>query len=339
MTDRTEAVRLGIVGTGAISQVVHVPIFTERKDVDLTALADADPHKARTLAERFGVPRVLDWEELVEDPDLDAVVLTTPNHLHEDMSVRALEAGKHVLVERPLASTSEGAQHIVDAAERTGRILMVGMPHRFRPEVSALRNLVAGGELGELYSARASWMVRPMTVTRPTWRHKRDTAGGGALIDLGVPAMDLALWMSGFPTIERVSCILKYGDFEVEDAATVMAQAETGMALTIEVSNRLFAGEDRFYARLLGTEGSGSLPPLSVYRQLGGRPLEVTPRQPTPRGGENPYTNAYRRLLDEFVRAVQGRVDVPLPDEQVRLIRLVEASYEAASAGREVRLS
>jgi predicted dehydrogenase len=178
-----------------------------------------------------------------------------------------------------------------------------------------------------------------MAVTRPTWRHKRDTAGGGALIDLGVPAMDLALWLSGFPKIERVSCILKYGDFEVEDAASVMARAENGMALTLEVSNRLFAGEDRFYARLLGTEGSGSLPPLSVYRQLGGRPLEVTPRQPTPRGGENPYTNAYRRLLDEFVRAVQGRVDVPLPDEQVDLIRLVEASYEAASSGREVRLS
>jgi predicted dehydrogenase len=182
-------------------------------------------------------------------------------------------------------------------------------------------------------------MVRPVTVTRPTWRQKRDTAGGGALIDLGVPAMDLALWMTGFPRIERVSCILQYGDFEVEDAATVMAEAEDGMALTLEVSNRLFAREDRFYARLLGTEGSGSLPPLSVYRQLGGRPLEVTPRQPKPRGGENPYTNAYRRLLDEFVRAVQGRVDVPLPDEQVQLIRLVEASYEAAASGREVRLT
>jgi predicted dehydrogenase len=339
MTERSEVVRLGIVGTGAISQVVHVPIFAERPDVDLVALADADSHKAQTLADRFSVPRVMDWEALVEDPDLDAVVLTTPNHLHEGMSVRALEAGKHVLVERPLASTAEGAAHIIDVAERTGKILMIGMPHRFRPEVTALRNLIAEGELGDLYSVRGSWMTRPTTVTRPTWRQSRKTAGGGALIDLGIPALDLCLWVTGFPKIQRVSCVATYGDFEVEDAATLMAEAEGGMALTLEVSNRLFASEDRFYLRALGREGSGALPPLKVFRQLGGRPLEVTPRQPTPRGGENPYTNAYRRLLDEFVRAVQGRVDVPVPREQVEVLRLVEAAYEAASSGREVRLS
>lgn len=338
MTERPEAVRLGIVGTGAISQVVHVPILTERADVDVLALADADPHKAKTLAERFGVRRVMDWEALVEDPELDAVVLTTPNHLHEGMGVRALEAGKHVMIERPLAATSEGAKHIVEVAERTGRILMLGMPHRFRPEVSALRNLVAEGELGQLYSVRGSWMTRPATVTRPTWRQRRDT-GGGALIDLGVPALDLCLWLTGFPKIERVSCVLTYGDFEVEDAATLMAEAENGMALSLEVSNRLFASEDRFYARLLGTEGSGALPPLRVFRQLGGRPLEVTPRQPTPSGGENPYTNAYRRLLDEFVRAVKGQADVPVPREQIELHRLLEAAYEAAASRREVRLS
>lgn len=338
MTERPEAIRLGIVGTGAISQVVHVPILTERVDVDVMALADADPHKAKTLAERFGVPRVMEWEALVEDPELDAVVLTTPNHLHEGMGVRALEAGKHVMIERPLASTSEGAKHIVEVAERTGRILMLGMPHRFRPEVSALRNLVAEGELGQLYSVRGSWMTRPATVTRPTWRQRRDM-GGGALIDLGVPALDLCLWLSGSPKIKRVSCVLTYGEFEVEDAATLMAEAENGMALSLEVSNRLYASEDRFYARLLGTEGSGALPPLRVFRQLGGRPLEVTPRQPTPSGGENPYTNAYRRLLDEFVRAVKGQADVPVPREQIDLHRLLEAAYEAAASGREVRLS
>lgn len=337
MSERT--VQLAILGTGAVSQVVHVPIFVERKDVDVVALADADPHKARALADRFGVPRVLGWEEIVEDPDIDAIVITTPNHLHEEMSVRALEAGKHVMVERPIASNSEGAAHIVDVAERTGKVLMLGMPHRYRPEVSALRSLVAGGELGRLYSVRGSWMTRPMTVTRPTWRQKRDTAGGGALIDLGIPALDLCLWIAGFPKIERVSCVLTYGEYEVEDAATLLAKIEGGGAITVEVSNQLYSSEDRFYARVLGTEGSGTLPPLRVFRQLGGRPLEITPRQPTPRGGENAYTNAYRRLLDEFVRAVQGRARVSVPREQVTLMRLVESAYEAAASGREVRLS
>jgi len=339
MSERSDAVQLAIVGTGAISQVVHVPIFVERKDVDVVALADADPHKARTLADRFGVPRVLGWEEIVDDPAVDAIVITTPNHLHEEMCVRALEAGKHVMVERPIASTSAGAAHMVDVAERTGKILMLGMPHRYRPEVTALRSFVAGGELGRLYSVRGSWMTRPMTVTRPTWRQRRDTAGGGALIDLGIPALDLALWISGFPKVRRVSCVLSYGDYEVEDAATLLAETEEGIAITVEVSNQLYSSDDRFYARVLGTEGSGTLPPLRVFRQLGGRPLEVTPRQPTPRGGENAYTNAYRRLLDEFVRAVQGRADVSVPHEQVALMGVVEAAYEAAASGREVLIS
>jgi predicted dehydrogenase len=338
MSERSDAVQLAIVGTGAISQVVHVPIFVERKDVDVVALADADPHKAQTLADRFGVPRVLDWDRIVADPDVDAIVITTPNHLHEEMCVQAMEAGKHVMVERPIASTSAGAAHIVDVAERTGKILMLGLPHRYRPEVAALRSFVARGELGTLYSIRGSWMTRPVTVTRPTWRQRRDKAGGGALIDLGIPALDLCLWISGFPKISWVSCVVRHGDYEVEDAATLLAETEDGIALTVEVSNQLYSSDDRFYARVLGTEGSGVLPPLRVFRQLGGRPLEVTPRQPTPRGGENPYTNAYRRLLDEFVRAVQGQAEVPVPHEQVQLMRLVEAAYEAAESGREVRL-
>ena len=337
MTERS-SVRIGVIGTGAISQVVHVPIFTERTDVELAVLADADPHKAEMLARRYGVPRVADWEEVIADEELDAVVLTTPNNLHEQMCVRAIESGKHVLVERPIASTSSGARRIVEAAERCGRLLAIGMPHRFRPEVSALRSFVAGGELGELYSVTGSWMTRPVAMSRPGWRQRREVAGGGALVDLGIPALDLCLWVAGFPKVRRVSCILTKGEYEVEDAASLMAETEGGVALTLEVSNRLFSDDDRYYARVMGTEGSAAIPPLRVFRQLGGRPLEVTPRQPTPRGGENPYMNAYRRLLDEFVRAMQGRADIPLPREQVDLLALVEAAYEAAAAGREVHL-
>ena len=99
-------IRLGIVGAGAISQIVHLPILAERRDVDLVALADADVHKAETLSRRFKVPLVMDTEALMTHDELDAVVVCTPNHVHEEMAIAALEAGKHVLVERPLATTS-----------------------------------------------------------------------------------------------------------------------------------------------------------------------------------------------------------------------------------------
>jgi predicted dehydrogenase len=203
--------------------------------------------------------------------------------------------------------------------------------------VVALRNFIAGGELGEVYAVRGSWMTRLMPGSRHSWRYDRG-AGGGALMDLGVPALDLCLWLIGFPTMKRVSCVMSPKGSGVEDAATLMAETEDGIALSLEVSNRLFAADDRYFARVMGTEGSGSLPPLEVYKQLGGRPIEVTPRQPRPSGGENPYTNAYRRLLDDFVQSVAGRSAVALPHEQVALMALIEAAYRAAETGREVEL-
>ena len=337
MTVGTGSVKLGVVGTGAISQVVHVPIFAEREDVDLVSVADADLHKAETLSRRFRVPLVMEAEELITDESLDAVVICTPNHLHETMAIAALEAGKHVFVERPLATTAAGTQRVIDAAERAGRILVAGMPHRFRPGAGALRSAIASGELGEVYGVRGLWMTRPAAV-RPSWRQDRAQAGGGVLIDLGIPTLDLCMWLLDFPEIARVSCITTPREAAVEDAATVLAETRDGVALTLEVSTKLFAGEDRYFARVMGSEGSGSLPPLRLYRQLGGRPIDVTPRQPKPRGGENPYKNAYRRLLDEFVQCVAGRSDAPLPREQVPLMALIEAAYEAAASGREVIL-
>jgi len=331
------AVRVGVIGTGAISQVVHVPIFAEREDVELVAVADADLHKAEALSRRFKVPNVCDADALIAREDLDAVVICTPNQLHEEMAIAALEADKHVFVERPLATTSVGAARVVAAAEKSGRVLVAGLPHRFRPGVIALRDFIAGGELGDIYAVRGSWMTRLMPGSRHSWRYDR-RAGGGALIDLGVPALDLCMWLVGYPKVTRVSCITSPKAPGVEDAATLMAETEGGLALSLEVSNRLFAADDRYFARVMGTEGSGSLPPLEVFKQLGGRPIEVTPRQPKPSGGENPYTNAYRRLLDDFVQSVAGRSDAAVPHEQVALMRLIEAAYESAETGHEVGL-
>ena len=132
-----DPIRLGVVGAGAISQIVHLPIFTERGDVSISAIADADTHKAETLSRRFSVPLVMEPDDLLAFDEVDAVVLCTPNALHEEMAVRALEAGKHVLVERPIATTAAGAAAVVDAAERAGKELFVGLPHRYRPAVAA----------------------------------------------------------------------------------------------------------------------------------------------------------------------------------------------------------
>lgn len=335
-------IRAGIVGAGAISQVVHLPILVEREDVDVVALADRDVHKAEMLSRRYSVPLVVEAEEILSMDDIDAVVLCTPNYLHEEMAVAALESGKHVLVERPLATTVEGTKRVVETAKASGKVMSIGLPHRFRPEVIALRSFVQGEELGDLYAIRGSWLTRatPAGAGKSSWRQD-PKASGGALVDLGIPALDLCLWTTDFPKVKRVACVLSQAgngskDDGVEHSATLLLETDDGVALTLEVSNRLFAAEDRFYVRVMGTEGSGSLPPLEVFRQVGGRPMDVTPRQPRPRGGENPYTNAYRRLLDDFVRQITGLRDVSIPSEQVELMTIVEAAYRSAEEGREV---
>lgn len=333
-----DPIRAGIIGAGAISQIVHLPILVERQDVEVVALADRDIHKAEALARRYGVPIVLDTDELLGLDELDAIVLCTPNHVHEEMAVAALEAGKHVLVERPLAATAAGAARVIERAEKSGRVLSVGLPHRFRPEVIALRSFVLGEQLGDLNAVRGSWLTRTTRASRASWRHDPQVAGGGALIDLGIPALDLCMWTIDFPSVRRVACLLSTEGEAVEHSATLLLETEDGVAMTLEVSSRLFAAEDRYFVRVMGTEGSGALPPLEVFKRVGGRPMDVTPRQPKPRGGENPYTNAYRRLLDDFVRQITGLRDISVPTEQVGLMSLIEAAYRSAEEGREVVL-
>ena len=338
MSVRQDPIRMAVVGTGAIAQVMHIPILAEHPGAALCALADTDDHKARTVAARFRVPEVVDPAAVLDREDLDAVVLCTPNHVHEEQAVAALEAGKHVFLERPVALTSSGGRRVLEAARTSRRNLVVGLPHRFRPEASALRSYVAEGHLGRLVSVRGIWLNRRTPVTRLTWRQSSARAGGGALFDLGLATLDLCLWLVGYPRIRRVVCTTFPGDFDVEDGAVLMAESAEGLALALEVSTRYHSGHDHYHARVMGTEGSGSLPPLEVYRQVGGRPMEVTPRQPRPRGDENPYTNAYRRQLDHFVRVLAGQAGAALPEEQVPLLRLLEAAYASAASRREVVL-
>lgn len=333
-----EPVQVGILGVGAISQVIHLPILSERPDVDVIAVSDPDRPKAETLGARFGVPRVLSSEEILSDDQVQAAVICTPNHLHESLAIEALEQGKHVLVEKPLAMSADGVQRVLDAAAASGRHLAVGMHHRFRPDVGALTAFVAGGELGEVYAVRANSLTQRMPAVASTWRQEPEEAGGGALMDLGVPTLDLALWLVDYPRITRVTSVFRTGEAEVEEAATVFAVSESGIAFSVEVSWNLFAEADRHRARVMGTEGSGALPPLDIHKRLGGQPVDVTPRQPRTRGGENRYQNAYRRLLDQFVRAVLGKTDLPVPVEQVHLMEVIAAAYQSAREGREIQL-
>jgi predicted dehydrogenase len=328
--------RLGMLGLGAIAQVVHLPILSQLPGVKLVAVCDADHAKAKAIAGRFGIPRVHDSDDDVfASDDLDALVICTPSHLHESQAIAGLQSGKHVLVEKPLAIDAAAAERVISEAEKSDRALMVAMNNRYRPDTMALKPFADGGELGDIFLTRGAWLNRKMRVVRPTWRHRKATAGGGALMDLGVQTLDLCLWILGFPKAASIICSTHFGErMEVEDTAAIMVRLEDGSAISLTVSWSLVAERDRHYLRLLGTRGSGAISPLGVYKELETGVLDVTPNVPP--GRENLYTASYRQELLHFSQVARGEEAVALPSEQIELMRLIALAYQSAAEKREV---
>ena len=330
--------RVAVLGTGAIAQVVHLPVLSSMAGVKIHAVCDYDKPRAQAIANRFGVPRVPTTDdEVFNDPDVHGVIICTPNHLHESQAIAALEAGKHVLVEKPLALTAEGARRVVETAEKAGRGLMVALNNRYRPDAVALRPFIQGGEMGRLFYVKGGWLNRKIRTLRPTWRHRQATAGGGALMDLGVQVLDLAMWMLDYPRVERIVAHSSPGEgMEVEDSAAIMMAIEDGPTVAVEVTWNYLSQRDRHFFQVLGTHGSAALPPLTVFKEVEQGLLDVSPHVPA--GRENIYTASYRAELEVFAAVGRGEAEVPLPWDQIELMKLISVAYQSIEEKREIVL-
>jgi predicted dehydrogenase len=338
MSSNPEPVRLALVGAGAIAQVAHLPILSRMRRVELTAICDDDRSRARTIADRFGVGRVCRTpEELWTDPEIDGVLICTPSYLHAEQSRAALEAGKYVLCEKPLGLSAEEARSVLEAPGADTR-LMVAMNQRYRADVTTLKPFVAGAELGRVYYLRAGWLNRRVGRARRSWRQRRTMAGGGALMDLGYQMLDLALWVLDYPEPQRVLAhVYRAPGMEVEEAGVLLVTLADGRVVNLEVTWNLLAERERQYLHLLADAGSASLSPLSVYKELDGQLLELTPTLSPSR--ENQYTASYRQELLHFVETVRGEREVRKPAEHLTLLRIIEAAYRSAAEGREVEVA
>lgn len=330
-------VRIGVVGAGAIAQVAHLPALARSRGAQLVAVCDNDGPKASALGERFGVHDVYtDIEDLLEGAELDAVVLTTPNHLHEPHALSALAAGVHVLCERPLALTSRGVERILAASSRTGRMVAVANNHRFRSDVQALSSFLRGGELGKLNGIRA--LHHELRQKREGWRYRRAEAGGGAFTDLGLPQLDLALWLGDYPEPVRVSAHMERarGAGTVDESMLAFIECASGMTVTVDVSWSYVGLESRWCFDALATRGSARLAPLHVVKELNGVPTDVTPRGASTR--DSTFIQSYRAELAHFAAMVRGETPYEAPTDQLVLHRLAEAVYRSAEDQKEVRL-
>ena len=332
----TEPVRIGVVGAGAIAQLTHLPVLSRMRGATLVALADNDRPKARALADRFDIADVYtDIEDLLEQ-DIAAVVIATPNHLHEPHVLRAIAAGVDVLCERPLALSARGVERIVNAAARAGRKVLIGNNHRFRSDVQALAGFLRGGELGKLTGIRAGAYHHRRA--DQGWRQRKVEAGGGSFFDYGLPLLDLALWLADYPEPERVTAHIERGTGKnaVEEAMLVQVQCVNGAAFNFDVSGAYVGAEERWWFETISARGSTRLAPLRVVKELHGRPTDVSPRGAAAR--ESAFIQSYRAELAHFVAAIAGETEYDPPTDQITLHRLVEAIYKSADEGKEIRL-
>lgn len=335
----SDSLKLGIIGAGAIAQIAHLPVLRKLKGVEVVAICDTDLPKARALANRFQVRDAFsDIEELLEFEQLDAVAICTPNHLHEPHALAALTAGVHVLVERPLSLSGAGAQRILRQAEKRDRVLMVGMNHRYRPDVQLVRSFVQSGELGKIESVRCSWHVFRPKRSPLGWRQRRDESGGGAMLDLGLAILDLAFWLANSPKPVRVSAVLQGGEGArgVEHSGSAMVICEGGSSIFLDVTWHHVGEGERFGLGLRGGKGTAGINPLTVWKELNGVPTDVAPTGAI--GRENAFSASYRAEWAHFLAVVRREAKGFDHQELITLHRVIDAIYKSAAEGKDAEV-
>lgn len=327
--------QIGVVGAGWVAQVFHLPLLSKFEDVEISVVCDKDKNRAATIAERFKVPRYYtDHEELLAQADLQAVIVSTPTDLHRPIAIAALEAGKDVFVEKPIARKYSEAVEMAETAKKHKRKLMVGMNNRFRPDTMILKGFVEKGELGKIFYVNTGWFKKQSSDN--PWFTRKEKAGGGVFLDLGIVMLDLVLWMTGFPDIVRVgSKMYSHKTKDVEDSCIVFLELKHSVSVAMEVSWSFQASEDFFYCNLYGSEGSAMINPLRILKELHGSIVNVTPaKMETP---QHLYIKSYENELKHFVGAVRGfHPVISTGEEAVQRMKIVDAVYKSATKGKEI---
>lgn len=364
-------VNTAVIGLGV--GMAHGKGYNNCPGANLYAVCDIDEERLETRGEELGVPkerRFTDYEKLLALPDLDAVSIALPNYLHNPAALAAFQAGKHVLSEKPLATSAAAAEEMVAAGHRAGKTLMVCFNYRYREDARWLKGLQQEGKMGKVYFARAGWQRNVGIPGFGGWFTQKKASGGGPLIDLGVHILDLTLWLMDRPQPVAVSgaTFAEFGPrgrkasgadfgpggtkvsggtkpgavYDVEDLAVAFIRFANGEALQLETSwaTQTKPGRDDYFVTLYGTEGGSELyvpnyadrDTVNFYTEEGGIPVQVKPAIVARAGG-------HELAVAHFVKSIQDGTQPESTGEQgLALMRLIDAIYESARTGREVRL-
>ncbi len=366
-------VRVGFIGCGGIANGKHFPGMAQQEGVDMCAFCDLILERAEKAAKEYGTPDAkvyTDYHELLADPTIDAVHVLTPNVAHCEITVAALEAGKHVLCEKPMAATPADAKKMLEARDRTGKMLTIGYQYRHFPDNQVAKKVVDSGALGDVYYAEATYLRRRGV---PTWGVFTDKAkqGGGPLIDIGTHALDLTLFLMNNYDVDYVcgTSFEKLGHtldaehqgqvnyrgefdtwnnetYDVEDSAVGFIKMKNGATIVLRAAWAINMAEDyaangAAYTMLAGTEGGLDTKEGRV------RLNHVVAGYPTiswvgnkvggyiPGFSQGPAPKS--KEAEIWVKALKGEGELFVTADQAYVVtRILDAIYESNRTGKPV---
>lgn len=362
--------KIGIIGCGGIAKQKHFPSLAKLADkVELSAFCDTLITRAEQAAEQYGNENsavYTDYKKLLEDKSIDVVHVCTPNVSHSFITIDALEAGKHVMCEKPMAINSAEAKKMLEAAERTGKKLTIGYQNRFRRDSILLNKACQEGDLGEVYFAKAH-AIRRRGV--PTWGvfMDKEKQGGGPLIDIGTHALDLALWMTNNykPKLVVGSAYQKLKDkpegnmfgpwdpeeYKVEDSAFGYIKMEDGATITLEASWALnMLHEKEAQVTLCGTEAGAEMfgdPDknegyVTFNTTKYGQRIEAETTQSSGIAyfeGQEDTDMGYQEAKQWIDAIINDEKPLVKPEEAYVVTQILEAIYESAEQGKAIELN
>jgi predicted dehydrogenase len=355
MTEKAlQPLRVGVVGLGWAGET-HLKAYQQIPGVQVVAVSDTRPEVMGKVQIANDVEAGYEnWQDLVDRPDIDVVSVATPNFLHMPVAVAALESGKHVLTEKPIARNATEGQAMVEAAEKAGRVLQVSFNHRKRGDVEALKHMIDAGMLGSIYYAKTYWLRRRGVPHWGGWFAQHELAGGGPLIDIGVHMLDMTLYLLGEPEVEAVSGAVYaelaprgrgagkplQGPFDVEDLSVVFVRLAGGVTLFLEASWAGYGQHmDDFGVELFGTDAGAFIDnrewrnedTLRIYQDLGGVPAVSVPRVGKGEG--------HLGVVRDFIDVIRGGDWAGHTGRDgLKRARIIEAAYRSAREGAEIRL-
>ena len=349
-------IKVGVIGCGKIANNAHIPSYMANKEAEIVYFCDIIPERAEKAVETYKCGKAItDYHEILNDPQIDAVSVCTPNKAHSVIAIEALKAGKHVLCEKPAARTYAEVEEMQKTAKETGKVLNIGVVNRFNDAVNKIREIIQAGELGEVFHVYVSFRAHRSIPGLGGDFTTHAVSGGGVLIDWGVHYLDIVMYCTGDPTAKTVSSEMfsrlgnpmeDYafvgmwagppkldGTYDVEDSITGVIRTD-GPVITFQGAWAQNIGESETYIDFIGTKGGIRLQygrDFTLYSTKNGMLSKTTYQMTMP--------NMYEEEIAAFVSCIETGEKCPAHiDTNIITAKMMDAIYRSAETHREVVL-